>query len=477
MNHLTEIRFACLLLQGLLLVAGVTHAQDPPQEPTEQNEIKPKPAARSLPTIDANVQPEDTNKSLQPDITPLTGAQTATLGSTEIRHSYWVPGIQFATNVQSGGSGQSWFADNYLIGNISLLKAWSRSQLAVNYSGGGFFSTNDQQGNGYYQELALAQSFQWNRLTLQFLDQFSYLPQSQFGFGGGTNLGIPGVGGSVGPTIPSLGGNYVPNQSIYASLGPRYSNAGVVQATYALSPRGSITASGSYGILRFVDPGSVDNNTVIGSLGYNYVLNHEDTMGFFYRFSNYQYPGQPQAFADHTFGVAYSKRITGRVAFFVSGGPELTEFRIPVGNETSKLGANVGVTFTYALENGALSAGYQHGLTGGSGVFTGSTVDMVTFGLTHKLSRVWSGQLNLGYAQNRAVVNSTQSTYPNYNSWTIGGGVNRPFGRDFNFAAVYTANIGTFLQSGCVGSACTSHQTYNYITLNVQWHSRPLVLP
>ena len=53
---------------------------------------------------------------------------------------------------------------------------------------------------------------------MQILDQFSYLPQSAFGFGGGTNLGIPGVGGSIGPTIPGLGSSYVPNQSIYAGL-------------------------------------------------------------------------------------------------------------------------------------------------------------------------------------------------------------------------------------------------------------------
>ena len=43
-----------------------------------------------------------------------------------------------------------------------------------------------------------SQTFQWNRWAVQILDQFSYLPQSDFGFGGGTNLGFPGVGGSIG---------------------------------------------------------------------------------------------------------------------------------------------------------------------------------------------------------------------------------------------------------------------------------------
>ena len=181
--------------------------------------------------------------------------QNATLGSPEIQHSYWVPGVQYSGTIQSGGYGtsnsSSWTMNNYLIGNLSLLKAWSRSQLAVNYSGGGFFSTDSALGNGAYQQLALAQTFQWNRWAMQILDQFSYLPQSGFGFGGGTNLGVPGVGGSIGPTIPGMGTSYVPNQSIFGGVGPQYSNAAAVQVTYATSPRGSITASGSYGITEF----------------------------------------------------------------------------------------------------------------------------------------------------------------------------------------------------------------------------------
>ena len=166
-----------------------------------------------------------------------------------------MPGIQWSGTIQSNSYNQtqnsSWLMNNYLIGNVSLLKAWSRSELAINYSGGGFFSTDNAQGNGVYQSLTLSQVFQWNRWSVQILDQFSYSPLSSFGFGGGTNLGVPGVGGSLGSTIPGMGTSYIPNQSIYASVGPRYVNATALQLTYATSPRGSITASGSYGVSRF----------------------------------------------------------------------------------------------------------------------------------------------------------------------------------------------------------------------------------
>lgn len=479
MRHPKIADFTWLIILALCLGAPNSRAQDPPQVPTEGNDTKPKPAAHSFPTIDTGTQSDEnaTSPPLLPDATPLTGVQNATLGTTEARHSYWVPGAQLSTSIQSSGANSTWFANNYVIGNLSLMKAWARSQFAVNYSGGGYFSTDSQQGNGNYQAMALSQAFQWNRLTLQFLDQLSYLPQSTFGFGGGTNLGIPGAGGSTGPTIPGLGSGSVPNQSIYAASGPRLSNAGIIQATYAITRRSSVTASASYAILHFTDPGNVDNNTFTASFGYNYVLSHANTIGLVYHFSSFQFSGQPQAFGDHTFNVVYGRKLTGRLALTISGGPEYTTFRIPVGTQTSKLGGNGNVNLIYGLKNGALMAGYFHGLTGGSGVFTGSTVDTVNFGVTHRLTRVWSGQVNMGYSMNKAVVTSAQANSPNYNNWFIGGGVNRPIGRNMNFGVAYNATIGTTVQPGCTGGSCTSNQNSNYITVNFQWQSRPLILP
>ena len=485
MKYPLAILGGCFFALALSLGARNGYAQEEPQAPAD---TKPKPAARSypIPTVDSGNQQDengvlDTTNGLQPDTTPLTGVQTPTLGSPEMRHSYWVPGFQYASTIQSAGYNQSnssgWSVANFLIGNISLLKAWRRSQLAVNYSGGGFFSTNSTEGNGQYQQLGLAQTFEWNRWTMQILDQFSYLPSTQFGFGGGTNLGIPGVGGTLGPTIPGLGNNYVPNQSIYAGQGPRYSNAAILQVTYVTSPRGSITASGTYGVLRFVNPGNIDNNTTIGALGYNYALTHESTIGVLYSFSAFHYPGQPQAFGSQVISAAYGRKLTGRLALQLYGGPQITTFRVPIGGQSDKVGGNLSANFTYAFENGGLSAGYYHGLTGGSGVFIGSTVDQLNFTATRRLGRVWSANMNLGYAHNKAAVSSTEASFPTYSSWFLGAGVNRPIGKNLNFAVSYTAYISGINQSGCAGTSCSTNQTSNYITLNLQWHTRPLVLP
>jgi hypothetical protein len=468
----------------LVLLAGVRplRAQDEPQPPAEN---RPKPAGTSTPVPfvnpgDIQNQVDDTN-NLRPDNTPLTGVLNPTLGSPEIRHSYWVPGFQWSGEIQSNGYNQaqnsSWLINNYFVGNLSVLKVWRKSQFAVNYSAGGYISSDSSQGNGYTQQLALSQTFQWNRWLVQLNDEFSYLPQTSLGFGSGTGLGVPGVGGSVGPVIPGIGNNYVPNQGIYTALGPRYSNAAVVQLTYTVSKRGSITLSGSYGLLDFVESGNVNSDTTTATIGYNYTLTPKDSIGAFYRFSAYHYSGQPQANGDHSVNFAYSRKLTGTLALQLYAGPDFITSRIHTSGNSLNYGVNVGTSLMYGMKNGGLTVSYSHGVSGGSGVLTGSTADQLNFSANRKLNRMWTGQFNLGFAHNAPLTTSTATTLPGYNTWTVGGGVSRPVGRNATLAIAYNADITNYGQAGCVGTACTSSQTYHYVTMNFQWHTRPLILP
>src|ERR1700730_1432561 len=132
------------------------------QDQQDEENGKPKPAAHA-PLIDQNAADTTTDpNALTPDTSPLTGIQTSGLGSVEFRHSYWVPGVQVANTVQSGGNGGNWFDVTYLAGNLSLSEAWPHAHLGLNYSGGGYFST-DNEGNGTYQQLGFVQSFDWRR--------------------------------------------------------------------------------------------------------------------------------------------------------------------------------------------------------------------------------------------------------------------------------------------------------------------------
>jgi len=464
---------------ALFLVVRPVCAQEESQTPLEN---KPKPAGASTPLATGFPQDQEVdNNSLTPDSNPLTGVQTPTLGTPPVEHSYWVPGIQWSGSVQSNSYNQTpssgWIMNNYVIGNLSLLQVWRHSQLSVNYSGGGYFSSDSVGGNGAYQQLALSQTFQWNRWLVQFLDGFSYLPASAFGFGGGTGLGLPGTSGSLGPVIPGIGSSYLPNQSIYSAIGNRYSNASTVQVTYQTSPRGSITLSGTYGLLNFVEAGNYDNYTATGTAGYNYSLTRKDTIGVFYRFSAYHYPDQAEAYGDQSVNLAYGRKLTGRLGLQLYAGPDFTHSRGTLNTNSRTNTVNAGANLSLSFKNGGFFAGYSHGVSGGSGILIGASSDFLNFGANRKLGRIWSGQINGGYSHNAPISNGPQANSQTYNTWNAGGGVNRPIGRNASFAIAYNATVTNYALAGCVGNACSSNQTFSYITINFQWHTRPFVLP
>jgi hypothetical protein len=451
----------------------------------EENTAPPKVAARSIPilpqTTDDQDQPSasDQADSIQPDSRPLTGIQTLTLGSEQFRHSYWVPGFQYGNTIQSitptpTGLVQGWSSDNYLAGNFSLLSTWSHAQLAVNYSGGGFLTTDQALGNGYYHNLGLVQTFNWGRLSIALLDQFTYLPQALFGFGGAIRLGVPGISSSLAPTSPDLVSNLVPSQSILASTGTRYSNASAAEFTYALDPRSSITMAGSYGFLHFLEPGNFNSAQSGANLGYNYLLTSKDSIGLLYRFTSFQYQGLPQAIGSHVASLAYGRKITARLALQLVAGPEIASFRVPVNGQTSEVLPFVSTSLVYGLPRGQLSFGYTQGVSGGSGLLAGSKANQLTFSVNHRVGRLWTATGSIAYARNRSLASSNSTPSTDLGSWVATTGLSYPFGPNAIMSFGYTALIQTSSQP-CVGP-CTTNFTQHQISFGFQWNTRPFVI-
>jgi hypothetical protein len=467
-----------VVLAGWLSLAGTSL-----QAQSQQGGEPPKAPARTYGPIGVDDQQDQnqTPETLLPDNRPLTGFQETTVGTPMERHSYWVPGVSYYNVVQSNGQlqggGNNWNSTSYITGNVSLLENWSRSQLALNYSGGGDLSTDSSIGNGWFQQLSASQTFNWKRMQLVLLDEFAYLPQAQFGFGAGTGLALPGVGGTLGGTLTGLAPGFNPGQTIFTTIGPRYMNTGGLQANYLLTARSSITVGGLISILRFSEPGNIEDNDYIGNAGFNYQISRNDTLGLQYRYSSFRYLNSPQAIGDHTIQVAYGRKITGRLALQLSAGPEITNFRVALGPGGKRhIGGSGSANLAYAFQRGTLTANYLHGVTGGSGVFQGALTDQVTGTGTRKLNRVWSGDAHMGYARNRNAETLQGSSNINYNTFFAGAAASRPLGRNAGFTVGYTAYVNDSTSTICAGSNCSSSFTVHQISVGVNWHSRPLVL-
>jgi hypothetical protein len=478
MKHFKTIPIAVLLLAWITQWPLAVCAQDP-----QQNDIPPKPAAKALPPIAGEDDQEDVQPipAMQPDNLPVTGFQDLTVGTAPERHSYWVPGFSYtnviSSNAQGAGANNGWYTTSFLTGNLSLLQNWSKAQLALNYSGGGSFSSNSAIGDSQFQQLGVFQTFNLWRVRLTLLDQFSYLPAAQFGFGVGTGLALPGVGGQLAPLLPSFRDGFTPNQSVFNTIGPRYSNTSGVQFNFALSPRSSVTVGGVFAILRFTEPGNIESNDVILNAGYNYQASRSDAFGISYRFSAFEYLGSPQAIGDHTVQATYGRRITGRMALKLAGGPEITTFRLPPGvpPNTEHKGIAASANLLYSFAAGGLSLSYNHGVNNGSGILLGATTDQVTLGANRRLARVWRGNVSFGYARNTNVAGTNGNQGPVYNTLYVGAGLERPLSRTADFTLNYIGNIQTSNTGTCPGATCANFTT-NQIIVGLNWRTRPFVL-
>ncbi|MGB7849041.1 MAG: hypothetical protein WBL63_25735, partial [Candidatus Acidiferrum sp.] len=110
MSTLKQIRKIVLLITGAIAMTSGAWAQDTQEPAVPEAPAKPKPAARGIPGIvDSNATIENNdeqNVKWQPDTAPATGLQSLTLGSPDLAHSYWVPGFEYGSTIQSRPPGQ-----------------------------------------------------------------------------------------------------------------------------------------------------------------------------------------------------------------------------------------------------------------------------------------------------------------------------------------------------------------------------------
>ncbi len=194
-----------------------------------------------------------------------------------------------------------------------------------------------------------------------------------------------------------------------------------------------------------------------------------------FRFSQFSYVGNRQVIDDYVFNLAYGRKITGRLAFQLFGGPDITTFQVPIGTSTRQISGAGGGSLTYAWRHANVSASYSHAVTPGSGVSTGSNTDQVQTNITRSFGRVWQAQLNFGYARNSLI--ATGAAQSTYDSVFAGGGISRQFGRNTTASLAYlgrTQNNSSI--PGCIGTSCSTSYNQQQIVMSFQWHTRPLVL-
>src|SRR5260370_9846341 len=136
-----------------------------------------------------NNNAEDRNAGLQdlaPDTRALAGARYLSLGTPAVTHSFWRPLFNLTSTLDtnplatSRTSGLTPWTSFY--GGLDLHRVSRRSELTLNYLGGGLISSNGSANNSLIQQLELGEKLSWRRSTISFFDLLGYLPETSFGF-------------------------------------------------------------------------------------------------------------------------------------------------------------------------------------------------------------------------------------------------------------------------------------------------------
>lgn len=479
-RHTGNLILALAAACGLSMAAPAAHAQQ---------DASPGPAGGQ--SGDASAPP---NSGGQNAPGPVGGAEQYHLGGVTLGHSFVIPRLSLSelydSNVGYAATPGASQADEVtsVAGGLTLQWMKRNSTLSLDYSAAGLLYNTQSQSNGVVQQLGLTEKITQGRWNLLLGENFSYLPNSQFGLGGlgllGGGIGIgglPGIGGTTGFN-PFL----VPTQTIVSTNVSQFSSATVLQAQYFVNGKSSLSGSGSVGFLHFFGADLLNSRDITARFGYDRSLTARDTISLSYMASILEYPSGISGFSSHYVQVGYRKILTGRLHLSLSAGPVISHFTPMSGQTTVAGGANLldwsaFAALDYALRNGGLSVQYNHGIAGGSGFFAGTTADQLNGSFSSHISRVYSASLTGGFARNSSLQQTTQTGPTNntstFDTWTAGFSLSRPIGHYSGLRISYNASRQTGNTTVCAnGLACGQIALVQIIGVTFNWSTRPIAL-
>lgn len=466
-----------LLLPGLGAQASQPgqQAQDPtiPQQP-----VAPLPANGPAGTGQPryNVPTQSVLTQPQPDTHALSGIEDFTTGSLHRFTNMFDPGLSFSelgytAPAQTGSSTLT--SGTTVVGTLDALKAWTDSNLRFNYSGSDIYyypTAIYGPRNLPSHNVALSLTIVDKRWTFRLRDSFLYSWQAGFGslFTGG-----PAAQDQLSP-MAALQPSLNPLGTVLTGFARQVNDSSSAEVDYSFSRRTTVTLSGSYGLLDFLTSGYLSSHTVNGRAGYNYALSPKNTLALFSEYDRTSFNGTSTRFDTDLIQASFGRRITGRLAFQIAAGPELTLFHDLAISNRQQLSWSLSGSLIHQTPRTGYSLSYFRGVSPGSGIYLGAHSDTVTGSGNRRLSQFWSGSINGGYAGNTALVPSANFASTS-KDWFAGASLGKQIGRHLNLGVNYQYQRQIFSSGACPVLSCGVVPTYQVFGVTIHWHPWPKI--
>jgi hypothetical protein len=426
---------------------------------------------------------------LDPENPPVTSLDQPGLDLHPATRSFIAPALQVSESGDSNGANQLGAtgaeAVTRVLGSLDLQKFWTKSDLFLEYLGGGAFYSSPFDAK-QLQAAGMEAVTRWRTGQITLRDSFSYLPDGSFqiGFGGDPGLGL--VNGAFGAGVPGGGLPGLNNGNLQlGSVGdiPRLANTAILDAVQAISPRSAITVAGGFGNAHFYDPTDtlINSDQVTLEGGYSHLISRRDQLGLIYAFQLFQFPQSTGGeIYIHVLNVRYSHTISGRLSFVAGAGPQYTD--LEDGGPTTHLSLSARVQLRYRLGRGSLIASYEKFTSAGSGFFAGANTQVARLGYTRPLGRQWEFYGDMEYSHNTKLqdlqnLNLGAQSASSYDDGSVGAVLRKHLGRSYDFFAAYRFSELSFNTPGntpfCVSDSCGNTAQRHVGTVGVEWHPKP----
>jgi hypothetical protein len=440
-----------------------------------QDSSQSQPATTPAPAFGQNAP------VLSPENPPVSGLDEPTLELRTASRSFVSPALLVSESAdtnganQVGGSGLE--SVSRVLGAFDLQQFWPKSDLFLEYLGGGAFYGSPYAAKQMHAA-GLDAVTRWRTGQVTLRDSFSYLPDGSFLIGFGGN---PGLGFANGNGISAMGGG-LPGFHTGGPLGsvgniPRLANAATLDVVQALNPVSAITVAGSFSNSHYYDSTNTflngDQYTAQG--GYSHLFSRHDQIGVIYGFQLFQFPQVSGGEVyNHIVNARWSHTLTGRMSFIVGVGPQFTDLEL--GGSARHWSVSGRAQLRYKFTHSSLLASYEKFTSPGSGFFAGANTQAVRLAYTRTLGRTWNLYADLGYSHNKKLQNALFGAQANsYDEGSAGAVFRKHMGRTYDFFCAYRfSDLAFDVPPNLLGVPGSGRMARRHIgTIGVEWHPRP----
>lgn len=370
-----------------------------------------------------------------------------------------------------------------LLGSFSLLKSRRNSETAIDYMGGDTVYSEyagERPHNQQFEKLNADERILWSKGQLAFRDSF-YTGDGDFGsssFGGVGAYNSTGVGAGI-PANTGVSDFFGASQFGEVSQAAYVTNASVVDATQALTPRSSVYVAGDYSLTDYLsDTESLFNSRQISAqAGYDHQLSRPAEIEAVYGYQVFKFPesGVGKLVANSV-QLAYQRRVSGRLDLLLGAGPEFVNLSGGISGKTLQITATVQASLRYRWQKSSLSLSYNRLVSAGSGFFAGGISQIALLSLSRNITRSWRTILDGGYTKVSGIGLSASGTpATSYEYGYAGAAIQRQLGRSVTAFASYQFNNENF--GGCGATQnCIPPLHPQIVLIGFDWYIRPVRL-